>query len=229
MGRHALSIFSFASVLAATCNFSEDNKLGEGGFGPHYKDKLATGREIAVKRLSKCSRQEALQFKNELRLIYELQTYKPLIHMDLKASNILLDENMNPKISDFGMARIFTHNELEENTSWIVGTRSVHVSNIMEGTFSIKSDVYSFGVLTLEIISGRKNNRLYKEDRVLNLVGYAWVLWKEGGGLEIMHTSDRPTMSDVISMLTSESMELAMPTKPAFYTERNAATAAIAR
>ncbi|CAL8163211.1 unnamed protein product [Prunus armeniaca] len=68
MGRHALSIFSFASVLAATCNFSEDNKLGERGFGPDYKgttekyyelpiqEKLATGREIAVKRLSKCSR-----------------------------------------------------------------------------------------------------------------------------------------------------------------------------
>lgn len=43
------------------------------------------------------------------------------------------------------------------------------------------------------------------------------------------NAADRPTMSDVISMLTSESMELAMPTKPAFYTERNAATAAIAR
>ncbi|CAL8147205.1 unnamed protein product [Prunus armeniaca] len=56
MGRHALSIFSFASVLAATCNFSEDNKLGERDFGPDYKEKLATGREIAVKRLSKCSR-----------------------------------------------------------------------------------------------------------------------------------------------------------------------------
>ncbi|BFG28708.1 hypothetical protein CerSpe_149820 [Prunus speciosa] len=154
------------------------------------------------------------------------------------------------------MARIFTHNELEENTSRIVGTRGyMSPEYIIEGTFSIKSDVYSFGVLMLEIISGRKNNRLYKEDRVLNLVGYAWELWNEGGGLELMdpnlgdscikdqflrcilvallcveeNAADRPTMSDVISMLTSESMELAMPTKPAFYTERNVATAAIAR
>ncbi|BBN68580.1 S-locus lectin protein kinase family protein [Prunus dulcis] len=65
-------------------------------------------------------------------LIYEYMPNKSLdytysrrkvSHMDLKTSNILLDENMNPKISDFGMARIFTHNELEENTSRIVKTR----------------------------------------------------------------------------------------------------------
>ncbi|XP_020420768.1 G-type lectin S-receptor-like serine/threonine-protein kinase B120 isoform X2 [Prunus persica] len=214
-----LTIFSYASVVAATTNFSEENKLGQGGFGPVYKGKLVTGREIAVKRLSRCSGQGTSEFKNELILISELQhtnlvhlfgfcihgeermliyAYMPnksldyflfdstramlldwtkrfniiegiaqgllylhkysrmrVIHRDLKASNILLDEYMKPKISDFGLARIFTHNELEANTNRIVGTYGyMSPEYAMEGIFSIKSDVYSFGVLVLEIISG---------------------------------------------------------------------------
>ncbi|KAM1266207.1 hypothetical protein ACFX15_035285 [Malus domestica] len=311
MGHSELSAFSYSSVLAATCNFSEENKLGQGGFGPVYKGKLVTGQEIAVKRLSKCSGQGTLEFKNELILISELQhtnlvqlfgfcihgeermliyEYMPnksldnflfdstralldwkrrfsiiegiaqgllylhkysrmrVIHRDLKPSNILLDENMNPKISDFGMARIFSYNELEANTGRIVGTRGyMSPEYAMEGIFSIKSDVFSFGVLMLEIISGRKNNSFYNDERVLNLVGYTWGLWKEGAGIELMdptltdsciqdqflrcvhvgllcveeNAGDRPTISSVISMLTNESVALPMPTKPAFFTERN--------
>ncbi|ONI11927.1 hypothetical protein PRUPE_4G135200 [Prunus persica] len=316
---HDLIVFSYASVLAATKNFSEENKLGQGGFGPVYKGKLVTGREIAVKRLSKCSAQGALEFKNELILIYELQhtnlvqlfgfcihgeeriliyEYMPnksldyflfdssrgglldwkkrfsiiegitqgllylhkysrtrIIHRDLKASNILLDESMNPKISDFGMARIFTHNEEEANTNRVMGTYGyMSPEYAMKGIFSIKSDVYSFGVLMLEIISGRRNNSFYNDDRMLNIVGYTWELWKEGAGLQLMdptlgdscngdqllrcihvgllcveeHPADRPTMQDVVSMLTNENMSLPVPTKPAFCTERNVVTTGIA-
>ncbi|VVA40040.1 PREDICTED: G-type lectin S-receptor [Prunus dulcis] len=307
-----LTVFSYASVVAATTNFSEENKLGQGGFGPVYKGKLVTGREIAVKRLSRCSGQGTSEFKNELILISELQhtnlvqlfgfcihgeermliyAYMPnksldyflfdstramlldwtkrfniiegiaqgllylhkysrmrVIHRDLKASNILLDEYMKPKISDFGLARIFAHNELEASTNRIVGTYGyMSPEYAMEGIFSIKSDVYSFGVLMLEIISGRRNSSFYNADRVLNIVGYAWELWKEGRGLELMdptlkdsctedqllrcfqvgllcveeNAADRPSMSDVVSMLTTETISLPLPTRPAFITIRN--------
>ncbi|KAL6206093.1 hypothetical protein ACLB2K_023342 [Fragaria x ananassa] len=248
---HDLRAFSYESVTAATDYFSFQNKLGEGGFGPVYKGKLASGREVAIKRLSRGSVQGISEFKNELILISELQhtnlvqllgycihgvermlvyEYLPnksldyilfdstrgmlldwnrrfniiegiaqgllylhkysrlkVIHRDLKASNILLDEDMNPKISDFGMARIFTVNEVEANTNRIVGTYGyMSPEYAMEGIFSGKSDVFSFGVLMLEIISGRRNNSFHNAHRALNLVGYTWELWKEGAGLDLM-------------------------------------------
>ncbi|KAK9937442.1 hypothetical protein M0R45_014234 [Rubus argutus] len=223
MGHNDLRVFSYASVLAATSNFSEENKLGEGGFGPVYRGKMATGRDIAVKRLSRCSGQGTLEFKNELTLISELQhtnlvqllgycihgeermliyeymsnksldhflfdsTRAMLLDWNKRFTNILLDDNMIPKISDFGMARIFTHNELEANTKRVVGTYGyMSPEYAMEGIFSIKSDIYSFGVIMLEIISGRINHSFYIEDHTLNIVEYAWELWKEGHGLELM-------------------------------------------
>ncbi|XP_050371454.1 G-type lectin S-receptor-like serine/threonine-protein kinase At1g67520 isoform X2 [Argentina anserina] len=317
-GGQDLSVFSYASIIAATCNFSNENKLGEGGFGPVYKGKLVTGQEVAVKRLSKRSGQGISEFRNELILIYELQhtnlvqlfgfcihgeermliyeymqnksldyflfdstrcqqldwnrrfniiegiaqgllylhkySRTRIIHRDLKASNVLLDERMNPKISDFGMARIFANDEQEAKTMKIVGTRGyMSPEYVMGGNFSIKSDVYSFGVLMLEILSGRKNNSFYNDDRAINLVGYAWALWKEGAGLGLMdptlgdscdkdkflrcihvgllcveeNAAHRPMMLDSISMMTNESMSLPVPTKPAFCTERNVITAAV--
>ncbi|KAL8132936.1 hypothetical protein AgCh_008424 [Apium graveolens] len=181
-----LPLFTLMQIAKATNDFSFNNKLGEGGFGPVYKGMLDKGQEIAVKRLSRTSRQGIDEFMNEVSIIAKLQhrnlvkllgccveegermliyEYMPnrgldsiifdkvlcksldwlkryniingiargllylhedsrlrIIHRDLKVSNILLDHEINPKISDFGMARIFGGSETEASTTRVVGT-----------------------------------------------------------------------------------------------------------
>ncbi|XP_058091036.1 receptor-like serine/threonine-protein kinase SD1-7 [Magnolia sinica] len=304
-----LPLFSFATIQAATDNFSPVNKLGQGGFGPVYKGKLPEGQEIAVKRLSISSRQGLEEFKNEVIVISKLQhrklvrllgwcvcgeekiliyEYMPnksldsflfdetkkseldwekrvriiegiaqgllylhqysrlkIIHRDLKASNILLDSNMNPKISDFGMARVFGGDESHANTNRVVGTYGyMSPEYAMRGVFSVKSDVFSFGVLLLEIIGGKKNSASHHFDGFLNLPGHVWELWKEGRSMEFIDpmlvdssptselvryvhmallcvqdsATDRPTMSDIVHLLSNKTATMAVPKQPAFCT-----------
>ncbi|KAM3221004.1 G-type lectin S-receptor-like serine/threonine-protein kinase [Capsicum annuum] len=299
--------FPLETILAATNNFSNANKLGQGGFGPVYKGTFPGEKEIAVKTLSSHSGQGIDEFKKEVTLIAKLQhrnlvrllgycinamehillyEYMPnksldififdgtlcqlldwkkrydiilgiarglaylhhdsrlrIIHRDFKTSNILLDEEMNPKISDFGLARIVEGKITEANTKKIMGTYGyMSPEYALDGSFSIKSDVFSFGVVVLETISGRRNTGFYQSEDALNLLGYAWKLWTEEEEIQLIEKSllescnrsevikcinvallcvqedpnDRPNMSDVILMLGGEGISLPQPSRPAF-------------
>uniref|UniRef100_A0A0E0DP14 non-specific serine/threonine protein kinase n=1 Tax=Oryza meridionalis TaxID=40149 RepID=A0A0E0DP14_9ORYZ len=300
-------VFSYAELKLATDNFSSQNILGEGGFGPVYKGKLPDERVIAVKQLSQSSHQGTSQFVTEVAtisavqhrnlvilhgccidsktplLVYEYlengsldraifgdsnlnldwvmrfeiilgiargitylheESSVRIVHRDIKASNVLLDTNLIPKISDFGLAKLYNENQTHVSTR-IAGTLGYLAPEYaMRGHLSEKADIFAFGVVMLETVAGRPNTDNSLEESKICLLEWAWGLYEMDQALGIVDPSlkefdkdeafrviyvalvctqgsphQRPPMSKVVTMLTGDVDVAKVVTKPSYITE----------
>ncbi|XP_031494958.1 probable LRR receptor-like serine/threonine-protein kinase At1g07650 [Nymphaea colorata] len=296
--------FTLKQIKAATANFDEANKIGEGGFGSVYKGHLSDGTIIAVKQLSSKSKQgshefvteigmiSALQHPNlvklygcctegkQLLLVYEYMENNSLaialfgprekrlklnwptrrkicigiarglaylheestlkiVHRDIKSTNVLLDKDLNAKISDFGLAKLHEDEKTHISTR-VAGTYGYMAPEYaMRGHLTYKADVYSFGVVALEIVSGQNNVNFKHLGEGAYLLDWACILQQTGNlldlvdpALESTHSKDealtmlnvallctnpspllRPKMSTVVSMLEGrEPVQAPLPT-----------------
>ncbi|XP_062169065.1 probable leucine-rich repeat receptor-like serine/threonine-protein kinase At3g14840 isoform X2 [Alnus glutinosa] len=206
--------------LLLVYEYMENNSLARALFGPEeYGLKLdwAMRQKICV------------GIARGLAFLHEESRLK-IVHRDIKATNVLLDKNLNPKISDFGLAKL----DEEDNThisTRVAGTYGYMAPEYaLRGYLTDKADVYSFGIVALEIVSGRTNTSYRAKETSFQLLDWALLLKEKESLLELVdprlgsnykkeevmvminvgllcaNTSAavRPTMSAVVSMLEGD-------------------------
>ncbi|KAH6796315.1 hypothetical protein C2S51_037301 [Perilla frutescens var. frutescens] len=206
------------SQLLLVYEYMENNNLGRALFGPkecQLEIDWPTRHKICV------------GIATGLVFLHEESTLK-IVHRDIKTNNILLDRDLNAKISDFGLAKLHEEEHSHINTCRIAGTIGYMAPEYaLWGYLTHKADVYSFGVVALEIVAGKNNMKYRPSEEFVCLLDWALFLQKKGSLMKLVDprlglnfdrdevekmirvallcTSPspalRPTMSEVLSML----------------------------
>ncbi|WOL16830.1 hypothetical protein Cni_G25618 [Canna indica] len=184
-------IFAFRDLAIATEDFKVDNLIGEGGFGKVFKGRFASGQASWITVTFQCGGASkgpwpnnspldwntrmkiALGVAKGLAYLHDVAN-PPVIYRDMKVANILLDDDFNPKLSDFGLAKLGPVGDKTHVSTRVMGTYGYCAPDYaMSGKLTVKSDIYSFGVLLLELITGRRVLDTSRARREQNLTTWA--------------------------------------------------------
>ncbi|KAK8629307.1 hypothetical protein V6N13_078152 [Hibiscus sabdariffa] len=188
-------LFTYKQLKVATQNFSNENKIGEGGFGAVFKGVLTNGTTVAVKQLSAKSKQGSREFANEVGVISALQ------HPNLvKLLGCCIDENQLLLVYEYMENNSLAHalfgpEELRVQLNWMIRSKICRgiakggymaPEYAMRGHLTSKADVYSFGVVLLEIVSGQNSASYRPNDESVYLLDLAYVLQGKGDLLSLV-------------------------------------------